>query len=403
MKIYLVGGAVRDQALNLEVKERDWVVVGATPDELLGQGFKQVGRDFPVFLHPKTREEYALARKERKTAPGYTGFTCDFDPTVTLEEDLARRDLTINAIAIDEAGKWIDPYNGLGDIHERILRHVSPAFVEDPVRVLRVARFAARFAHLGFKLAEETRVLIYTMSKQHELDALVPERVWREWENALSEPHPEMFIRLLRQTGALPSILPEVASAFGVPRERVTAEMIVDVGESALARLHDFSQVSQDSLMRFAVFCLELGKTTTKMKYWPYHPDEISEGVLTLSYLAQRLKLPHAYYALAELAICWYAELARLRYLRADEILHVLQRTDAWRRPERFEKLLRVAEAYHQEALLRQHWQILRDVTMKMPATLMRQSQGEALKEKIKIWRLSCIEQQLTQWESDEK
>lgn len=403
MKIYLVGGAVRDMALGLAVKERDWVVVGSTPGELLAEGFKQVGRDFPVFLHPKTKEEYALARKERKTGPGYTGFVCEFDPFVTLLDDLARRDLTINAIAMDEAGQWIDPYHGLRDIDRRILRHVSPAFVEDPVRVLRVARFAARFAHLGFQVADETRALIYSMSKQHELDALVPERVWREWETALTARHPEVFIRVLRQTGALSSILPEIASAFGIPRLRLTPAMIVDVGESTLERLYAFSQKCSDPLLRFAVFCLELGKVSTNSKYWPFHPNEEREGVVTLSHLSRRLKLPNTYYTLAELGITWYHEIVRLLDLTPEAILHVLNRIDAWRRPERFEQVLQVIEAYHLNPLLTKRWQDIRQCAAGFPPSLMTQHQGEALKQAITTWRLACIQQQLNQWEQDEK
>ncbi len=217
MKVYLVGGAVRDQLLGLDTKERDWVVVGATPEMLLQQNYRQVGRDFPVFLHPVSKEEYALARTERKSAPGYYGFVCDFSSQVTLEEDLARRDLTINAMARDEQGTLIDPYHGQKDLKNKILRHVSPAFSEDPVRVLRVARFAARFHHLGFRLANETRALMYAMVKQGELAHLVPERVWKEWQKSLEEVNPEQFILTLRSCGALKIILPELDALFGIP------------------------------------------------------------------------------------------------------------------------------------------------------------------------------------------
>lgn len=220
MKVYLVGGAVRDQLLGYPIKERDWVVVGATPEQMRQQGYQQVGRDFPVFLHPSTREEYALARTERKSGHGYYGFDCDYNQQVTLEEDLLRRDLTINAMAQDEQGQLVDPYHGQADLKSKILRHVSDAFVEDPVRVLRVARFAARYHHLGFKLADETRALMYAMVKRGELAYLVAERVWQEWQRSLEENHPEMFIQVLRACGALKAILPEIDVLFGVPNPK---------------------------------------------------------------------------------------------------------------------------------------------------------------------------------------
>lgn len=392
MKIYLVGGAVRDKALGFPVKERDWVVVGSTPDALIHLGFTQVGRDFPVFLHPKTKEEYALARKERKIGPGYLGFECDATPAVTLEEDLARRDLTLNAIAMDEKGQWIDPYGGLRDIEHRLLKHVSPAFVEDPVRVLRLARFAARFASLGFKIADETRALVYAMFKRGELEALVPERVWSEWQKALCTSNPEVFIRVLRETGAISSILPEIGQIFGVPRIKTKASSIVDVGENALDRLQKFSRCCDDPVLRFAVFCLELGKARTPCKHWPFHPEEISNGVFALSLLSRRLKIPRVYHELAELGLKWHFEIGRLLDLTPEEVRIVLSQTDAWRRKERFESLLSIAEVIHMNPLLTSKWKKLRQITGELPPDLISKYQGESLKKAIVVYRLKQIE-----------
>jgi tRNA nucleotidyltransferase (CCA-adding enzyme) len=402
MKIYLVGGAVRDMALGLPVKERDWVVVGSTPKALLDAGFKQVGRDFPVFLHPQTQEEYALARKERKIGAGYTGFSCEFEPSISLEEDLLRRDLTINAIAIDENGTWIDPFGGLEDIRQRVLRHVSPAFVEDPVRVLRVARFAARFAHLGFRVCDETKTLMYTMSKHDELNALVAERVWREWENALRTKHPEVFIRVLRETDALTVIFPEIAHAFGIPKNRLNPEMIVDVGESALVRLSNFSERCEDPILRFAVFFLEFGKVLTSASYWPFHPNECIQGKQILSSLGGRLKIPNVYLHLTQSAMQSYQAIAALFSLTAEDILQVLQHLDAWRRFERFEKILNVAEAYHLHPLLTECWLALKRNTTDLPLSFTQDYQGEALKNAIRMWRLENIQRQLIAWGKNE-
>ncbi len=395
MKIYLVGGAVRDKILGLEVTERDWVVVGATPEQLVRLGFTQVGRDFPVFLHPETKEEYALARKERKIGPGYLGFECNTSSDVTLEEDLARRDLTLNAIAMDENGTYIDPYGGLRDIECRLLRHVSPAFVEDPVRVLRLARFAARFRVLGFDVAPETRALVYAMSRRGELNTLVPERVWAEWEKALLTDNPAIFIRVLRETGALFAILPEIAEIFGVPQIKTKPSCMVDVGERAMMRLEQFSATCRDPVLRFAVFCLELGKGKTPCQYWPFHPDEISNGVKALSDLSLRLKLPRVYHDLAELSLKWHLEIGRLSNLTPNEILVVLNQTDAWRRQARFESLLRVAETVHANPQLTRDWNNLRACAFEIPQKLIEKYQGISLKEAIMAYRLEQIKAHL--------
>ncbi|MCP0913892.1 multifunctional CCA addition/repair protein [Legionella sp. 27cVA30] len=345
MNVYLVGGAVRDRLLNSPIKERDWVVVGATPNEMQRQGFQQVGRDFPVFLHPQSKEEYALARKERKQAPGYYGFACDFSPEVTLEEDLARRDLTINAMAQDlTTGKIIDPYGGQDDLKNKILRHVSPAFVEDPVRVLRVARFAARYHHLGFRVANETRFLMYTMVKQGELNHLVPERVWQEWQRSLQEKNPEVFIETLRACGALPIVFPELHALFGVPNpQRYHAE--IDSGIHTLMVLQACASLASEPEVRFAACVHDLGKARTPMQNWPAQHGHEKLGVPIIKSLCQRLRIPVNYRDLALLAARYHLHIHRFFELRANTIVLVLERADAFRRPELFKKLLKVCEA----------------------------------------------------------
>ena len=265
MQVYLVGGAVRDALLGLPVKERDWVVVGSTRDELLRLKYKEVGRDFPVFLHPDSHEEYALARRERKTSPGYRGFAVEFGPEVSLEQDLARRDLTINAVAQAGDGSFIDPFGGQRDLQARVLRHVSPAFVEDPVRILRLARFAARFAPLGFQVAPETMALMRQMVEQGEVDALVAERVWQETEKALREAGASVFFRVLRETGALKIVFPEINALFGVPQpEKWHPE--IDTGVHTLMVLDQAVRLSADAKVRFAALVHDLGKGTTPHK-----------------------------------------------------------------------------------------------------------------------------------------
>src|SRR5271167_1333934 len=278
MQVYLVGGAVRDALLGLSVNERDWVVVGSSRDELLRQNFREVGRDFPVFLHPDTHEEFALARLERKTAPGYRGFAVEFGPEVTLEEDLARRDLTINAMARKDDGALIDPHGGRSDLEARLLRHVSPAFVEDPVRVLRVARFAARFAPLGFSVAPETMALMRAMVERGEADALIPERVWQETEKALRSPEPAKFFQVLRECGALRAIYPEVDALFGVPQPaRWHPE--IDTGVHSLMVLEQAAILSSDTRVRFAALVHDLGKGTTPAEKWPSHTGHEERSV----------------------------------------------------------------------------------------------------------------------------
>ena len=344
MQVYLVGGAVRDALLGLPVKERDWVVVGATREQMLAANFREVGRDFPVFLHPQTQEEYALARIERKTAPGYRGFAVEAGPQVTLEEDLGRRDLTINAIARAEDGRLIDPYGGQADLQARLLRHVSAAFTEDPVRILRVARFAARFAPLGFTVAEETLELMRRMVREGEVDALVPERVWAETAKALAESAPSQFLRTLRECGALRSVFPEVDALFGVPQPpRWHPE--IDTGVHTLMVLDTAARLSPDLGVRFAALTHDLGKGTTPPAEWPRHLGHEEQSVALIEALCQRLRVPGAHRELAVLVARYHGIVHRARELRPATVLDLLERTDALRRPQRFAEVLLACEA----------------------------------------------------------
>lgn len=410
MKVYLVGGAVRDQLLNLPVKERDWVVVGANPEHLLKQKFRQVGRDFPVFLHPLTNEEYALARTEKKSAPGYLGFTCDFSNSVTLEEDLARRDLTINAMARDEQGKLIDPYKGHYDLQKRVLRHVSPAFVEDPVRVLRVARFAARFHYLGFTLADETRSLMYAMVKEGELAHLVSERVWQEWQRSLEERNPEQFINILRSCDALRVILPELNDLFGVPNP-YQYHHEVDSGVHSLMVLQASVKLTDDPVTRFAALVHDLGKATSSMMNWPSHHGHEERGVAVIDALCKRLRIPTAYRTLATLVSRIHLTIHRLSELRANTVVNVLEQTDAFRRPQRFTNLLLACQAdaegcgrtvdYKQNRL----WHDLLTECAKVNVhTLIAQNNaGEVIKKALHQRRVGCVKQILNSWKTNEK
>jgi len=303
MQVYLVGGAVRDRLLGLPVRERDWVVVGARPEELAARGFLSVGREFPVYLHPQTREEYALARLERKTAPGYRGFVTEFTPEVTLEDDLRRRDLTINAMAETESGALIDPYGGRRDLEQRVLRHVSDAFVEDPVRILRLARFAARFAHLGFTVADETRALMRRMVGSGEVDALVSERVWKETERALGERDPQVYFEVLRECGALAVVFPELQALYGVPQPpRWHPE--IDTGIHTMLVLGCAARLSSSTAVRFAALVHDLGKARTPREKWPSHHGHEAAGVQLIEQLASRLRVPNAHRELASTAAC---------------------------------------------------------------------------------------------------
>jgi len=344
MEIYLVGGAVRDELLGRPVMERDWVVVGATPDELLARGFRPVGKDFPVFLHPYTHEEYALARTERKTAPGYHGFQVHAAPDVTLEDDLRRRDLTINAMARAADGRLIDPYSGRRDLEQRWLRHVSPAFAEDPVRILRLARFSARYAPLGFRVAPETRELMRTMVASGEVDHLVPERVWAETVRALGEPEPGQFIETLRECGALARIFPELDRLFGVPQPPAHHPEI-DTGVHTLLALTLAARLGADGVTRFAVLVHDLGKGATPRQEWPRHLDHESRGADEVRTFCQRLRIPNMYRELGVLTARYHTHAHRALELRPKTLLNLLQGLDALRKPQRFEQFLVACEA----------------------------------------------------------
>jgi tRNA nucleotidyltransferase (CCA-adding enzyme) len=344
MQVYLVGGAVRDALLGLAVKERDWVVVGGTREELLRLDYREVGRDFPVFLHPDTHEEYALARLERKVAPGYRGFAVEFGPEVTLDDDLARRDLTINAIAQSADGTLVDPHGGKRDLDARMLRHVSPAFIEDPVRVLRVARFAARFAPLGFRVASETLELMRAMVERREVDSLVPERVWQETEKALREPKAGEFFRVLRACGALRPIYPELDALFGVPQP-VQWHPEIDTGVHTLMVLEQAALLSPDPQVRFAALVHDLGKGTTPRAEWPRHLGHEERSVSLIEALAERLRLPGEYRDLSIIVARFHGIVHRAFELRVKTVLEFMERADAFRRPERFAQALLACEA----------------------------------------------------------
>ena len=344
MQIYLVGGAVRDAQLGIPHRERDWCVVGATPADLEALGYRQVGKDFPVFLHPETSEEYALARTERKTAPGYHGFDFDCSPDVTIEEDLQRRDLSINAIAQDEDGNLIDPWGGLADIENRILRHVSDAFIEDPVRILRVARFAARYRHLGFTIADETMNLMRRMVGNGEVDALVADRVWKETELALAGRDSRVFFEVLRECGALRVLYPEVDALFGVPQpERWHPE--IDSGLHVMMVLEQAEVLSDDVEVRFAALVHDLGKGITPKSNLPSHPGHETRGCKLIRAIAARLPVPNACRDLGLLVAEYHTHVHRALELRPETILKVLEKTDAFRRPARFEQFLLTCEA----------------------------------------------------------
>ena len=344
MEIYRVGGCVRDRLLNLPVKDHDWVVVGADPQAMLEQGFKQVGKDFPVFLHPDNHEEYALARTERKTGPGYTGFSFHAAPDVTLEEDLVRRDLTINAMAETEAGEVIDPYHGQRDLQQRLLRHISPAFAEDPVRILRVARFAARFADLGFTVAEETNSLMQQMVDNGEVNALVAERVWQETVNALTEKTPARFFEVLRDCGALAKLFPELERLYGVPQpEQHHPE--IDTGVHTMLVLEQAALLSKEAEVRFAALVHDLGKGITPKEEWPKHLEHEERGVPLVIELCQRLKVPNQFRELAILVTRYHLHFHRAAEMRDDTFLKTLEALDAFRRPDRFEQFLLACEA----------------------------------------------------------
>jgi tRNA nucleotidyltransferase (CCA-adding enzyme) len=401
MKTYLVGGAVRDALLGLAVHERDWVVVGAHPDELAALGYKAVGRDFPVFLHPQTNEEHALARTERKTGPGYRGFVTRFGKEVTLEQDLERRDLTINAIAQDgETGALVDPYGGQRDIAARVLRHVSDAFIEDPVRVLRVARFAARFAPLGFTVAPETLALMQRIATSGELNALVAERVWQETQKALVCSHPQTFFAVLRDAHALKIIFPEVDALFGVPQPPQWHPEI-DTGVHTLMVLQQAARLSNDPIVRFAALTHDLGKGVTPKEHWPKHHGHEAASVKLLDQLCARLRIPNDYRECAAGVARYHGHAHRAQELRPSTVLELLENLDALRRPARFEQFLLACEAdvrgrtgfedreYPQADYLRRAQAIAAEV--KLDAASLVDLKGPQIGERIREARIAAL------------
>jgi tRNA nucleotidyltransferase (CCA-adding enzyme) len=401
MDIYLVGGAVRDRLLGRTPQERDFVVVGATPDDLLALGYRPVGKDFPVFLHPGTGEQYALARTERKTGPGYHGFATHFAPDVTLEQDLARRDLTINAMAQAATGEIIDPYGGQRDLAARLLRHVSPAFVEDPLRVLRVARFAARFAPLGFRVAPETLELMRAIAASGELAALVPERAWVETERALGEARPVVYLEVLRACGALGAVFPEVAALFGVPQP-AQWHPEVDTGEHTLQVLAVAAELSPDTTVRFAALVHDVGKGLTPRDQWPRHLGHEEAGARLIEQMAARLRAPNEHRELAVLVARHHARVHRVAEQRPATVLELLELTDALRRPGRFERFLLACEAdargrgpelrarpYPQAALLRAA--LTAAASVRLDPEVLAREQGPVIAERMRAARIAAI------------
>lgn len=344
MKTFLVGGAVRDALLRLPVKDRDWVVVGATPDSMLAEGYQQVGRDFPVFLHPRSREEYALARTERKSGNGYTGFVTQFAPDVTLEQDLQRRDLTINAIAQSDSGELIDPYGGQRDLAQRQLRHVSAAFNEDPLRVLRVARFAARFAHLNFRIADETQALMREMAISGELAHLTAERVWKETEKALLTRNPQVYFQVLRDCGALQALFPEIDNLYGIPAP-IKWHPEIDTGIHALMTLAMSAALTDQLDVRFATLFHDVGKALTPPEKWPSHHGHGLAGVPIVEALCQRLRVPNQVRDLALVVTEFHDVVHTIERQSADALIALFDRIDAWRKPDRVEKMALTSEA----------------------------------------------------------
>ncbi|CAM3714495.1 multifunctional CCA addition/repair protein [Vibrio aquimaris] len=339
MQIFLVGGAVRDKYLNIDVHDQDWVVVGTTPEVLISKGFSAVGKDFPVFLHPETKQEYALARTERKTGSGYKGFDCYFSPDVTIEDDLLRRDLTINAMALDDKGKLIDPYGGQTDLNNRVLRHVSSAFTEDPLRVLRVARFAAKLHHLGFSIADETQDLMKQIVASKELEHLTAERIWQEWHKSLSTQDPQVFLSVLRDCGALKVILPELDCLFGVPQpEKWHPE--IDTGIHNLMVAKQAAILTPSTKVRFAAQMHDLGKGVTPKNEWPSHKMHCHTGQSIIKQLCDRLRVPNDYRELALIVCKQHSNVHRAEELRAETLLKVLNSFDVWRKPERLDEVL---------------------------------------------------------------
>ena len=400
VKFYLVGGAVRDNLLKLPIKDRDYMVVGATPEQMFAQGYKQVGKDFPVFLHPKTQQEYALARTERKTHHGYDGFSCNANPDVTLEEDLLRRDLTINAIAQDDKGTLFDPYGGVEDINNKLLRHVSDAFIEDPLRVLRVARFAARFHTLGFTIVDETLTLMTQISLSGELQALTPERVFLELDKALATDSPHIFIQVLRQCQALEILFPEIDALFGIPQpEKWHPE--IDTGIHTLMVLEQAAQLSDDNGVRFAALVHDLGKALSPKDSLPKHHGHGQSGLAVIKALCARIRVPNEYRDLALLVCDQHQNIHNIVELGPETLIKIFDKADLWRKPARLEQLAKACEAdsrgrlgfehhpYPQAKYLEESFKVANSVAVKpiIEAGFL----GSEIKQQLQIKRIHLI------------
>lgn len=400
MQTYLVGGAVRDKLLGRPIKDQDWVVVGSTSQQMLAQGYQAVGADFPVFLHPKTKEEYALARIERKIGAGYTGFSCDSSSEVSLEQDLLRRDLTINAMAMDDKGNIIDPYNGQQDLKNKLLRHVSAAFVEDPLRVLRVARFAARYHSLGFKIAPDTLTLMQTIVKDAELETLSAERVWQETARSLLESHPEVYFENLRACGALAVWFSELDILWGVPNPPKWHPEI-DTGIHTMMVLQQAVKLSDKLSVRFAALVHDLGKGLTNPDNWPSHQGHEKLGLEAINTLCNRLKSPNDCRELALMVSEYHTHVHHAYELKASTVLAMLNRCDVWRKPQRFADFLLACKAdargrttfeeceYNNADYIWQAYEAAAKVDIK--AIVAKGYQGKAIKEQTEQQRISVI------------
>lgn len=402
MQVFLVGGAIRDKLLNLEVKDKDYTIVGSSAAELISLNYKQVGNDFPVFLHPKTGEEYALARTERKQGTGYTGFTCNAGQDISLEDDLIRRDITINAIAQAEDGTLIDPHNGLPDIKEKILRHISPAFSEDPLRVLRVSRFAARFFRLGFSIAPETLTLMKSLTLSGELSDLTCERVWQETSKALQTQSPHVYFQVLRECGALKVLFPEIDRLFGIPGPKKWHPEI-DTGIHTLMVIEQSVKLSTDIAFRFACLVHDLGKALTPPEKWPSHKMHELLGLPVINALCDRLKIPNDCRKLA-LLVCEHHTLIHSGLsLRPQTLLKLMDKCDAWRKPQRFLQVLECGIAdskgraglenmpYHSADYIWQAFLVAGDVDVK--TIIDKGHKGKAIKSELLKERIRAVTQ----------
>jgi tRNA nucleotidyltransferase (CCA-adding enzyme) len=400
MQTYLVGGAVRDKLLGRPIKDRDWVVVGSTTKQMLAHGYQAVGADFPVFLHPKTKEEYALARIERKISAGYTGFSCDASSGVSLEEDLLRRDLTINAMAMDDQGNIIDPYNGQQDLKNKLLRHVSAAFVEDPLRVLRVARFAARYHDLGFHIAPETLTLMQTIVINNELITLSAERVWQETARSLLETHPEVYFKNLRTCGAMAVWFPEVDRLWESPTPP-KSDPEINIGIHTMMVLQQAVKLSDKLSVRFAALVHHLGRGLTSEEKWPSHPDHEKLGLGLINTLCDRLKTPNDCRELGLMVSEYHTHVHNAFELKASTVLGMLNRCDVWRKPQRFADFLLTCKAdaksrttfknseYQNAEYIWQAYEAAAKVDIK--AIVDKGYQGKAIKEQTEQQRISVI------------